>query len=103
MAGHFDQAEFTDRKEGGSGSIPAEVVGESFLEFLAVPGESHVDEVADDEAALISQSKLSCNLIDRFPIGRHGVGFGILGASATAGVDVDRHHGLRLIDHQSAT
>ena len=97
---HFDQAELADGQERGPGPVLAEVLRHSILDLLAVPCESHVDEVADHEAALVSKSKLTDDLVGRFSVGRDRIAFRVPGAAASAGVDVDRDHRFGLVDHQ---
>ena len=60
----------------------------------------HVDEVKDDDAAQVAQPQLARDGMRRFQVGlENGVGK-IAAAHKAAGVDVDRGHGLGLVDDQ---
>jgi hypothetical protein len=63
----------------------------------------HVNEVDDDDAAEVTESQLAHDLDRCFEIeGEDGV-FEGLGADVLAGVDVNRHQRLGLVDDQIAS
>ena len=62
----------------------------------------HVDEVDHDEAGEVAQAELAGDLVGCFEIGLERRVLDIVLAGGLAGIDVDRHQRLCLVDHQIA-
>ena len=103
LPGHLHESELADGQERGPRTIRGEVLGKALLDLLAISRESHVDEVADDESALVAQSQLPRDLVDGFPIRRDRIALRVPGSPAATRIDVDGDHGLGLIDDQGAS
>jgi hypothetical protein len=62
----------------------------------------HVDEIADDQAADISQAQLARDLVSGFEVGLEDRFFHIAAALVAPGVYVDGHQRLGFVDHNVA-
>ena len=81
----------------------AEFLFEGLHHALAVAAFVHIDEVDDDDAAQIAQANLAHNLLDRVHVGFDDRVFEARGlAHVLAGIDVDGHQRLGLVDHNVA-
>jgi hypothetical protein len=89
--------------EGARSTLQRIFQGLGHLLPVAVLALVHVDEVDDDDAAEIAQANLAHNLRDRIQVGLHNRVFQPRRlADVLAGVDVDGHQRLGLVDHDRA-
>src|SRR5215469_13746805 len=100
LAGHLHQPQRREADDVGLGAVTGESAFERGEHRAPVRLVAHVDEVDDDDAAEISQPQLPRDAHRRLEIraedGLHEVAV----ADVRPGVDIDRGHGLGLIDHQ---
>src|SRR6185503_20738313 len=97
-----DQAELGDRQDPESGAILRELRLETLEDLVAMSRVQHVDEVHDEESAEISQADLPRDLRDRLEVrGEHRL-LEVFFSDVLAGVDVDGHESLGLVDHDRA-
>ena len=85
-----------------AGTVVLQGVLQLLFDRSIILGLIHVDEVDDDQAGQVTQTQLARGLFRRLHIRLQRGGFDIPFAGCAAGVDVDRHQGLGLVDHQIA-
>ena len=102
LARQLDQSEAGDSPDLDPGAIFLERVLELLLDSAVVPRLIHVDEVDDDQAGEVPQSKLARGFLCGFEIGSERGRLDIALTGRPPGVDVDGHQGLSLVDHQVA-
>ena len=68
LAGHLDQAQLGDVEHLGAGLVPGQRLAEGLDDVVAVPGDLHVDEVDDDDAADVAQAQLAGDLLGRLEV-----------------------------------
>lgn len=74
---HLEDAELRDRGDRGAGAIALEAFAEPAFHFLAVRHRAHIDQVVDDNAALIAEAQLAADLVHRLEIGLIRIFLGI--------------------------
>ena len=99
LARHFQKAEVTYTTDLNAGTVVLQGFLDAAFDVPVVAVLFHVDEVDDDEACKVAQAELSCNFIASLKIGFGGRVFDVVFARRLAGVDVDRHQGFGLVDH----
>ena len=102
LARHLHQPEMRDASDLDAGAIVLEVILQPLLDGAVVPVLLHVDEVDDDEAGKVTQPQLPGDFLGGLQI---GVERGVLDRmllGGAAGVDVDRHQSLGLVDDDIA-
>src|SRR5262249_16496882 len=98
LAGHLHEAELGDREHVGARFVLGERALERLLDLLAVFGHFHVDEIDDDDAAEVAQTDLPDDLGHRLQIDLQHRLLEITLADVLAGIDVDRHERLGVVD-----
>lgn len=84
-----------------TGAIALHGVAEFFFNLTAMLGIAHFNEVDDDLPADVAQAKLAGDGRRRFHIRTEGHSLKIRLAADLAGVDVDGHKRLGLVEHQT--
>ena len=102
LATHLHQAEFADGAKLHTGTVLAQGVAQAVFHFAAVFRFVHVDKVNDDQATQVAQAHLASDLIGGFQVGAGGGFFDIATFDGTRRVDVDRHQGLGVVNHDRA-
>ena len=102
LARHLDQSKVAHRERLGAGSIAAEVHAQLLQHAVAIGLRLHVDEVADDDAAHVTESQLSRDLARGLHVRLGDRLLGILLAGVPARVHVDRDERLGRFDDQVA-
>src|SRR5882672_7524208 len=102
LARHLDQAQSRESVDRDAGAVAPERLVELGQDRGAMLRGFHVDEVDDDDAAEVPQAQLARDHLRGLEVGlEHGV-VEIARADVAAGVDVDRGHGLGLIEDEVA-
>src|SRR6266508_563481 len=102
LARHLDQSQLGDLEHVGAGLVLREYPRQGLEDLVAVLGALHVYEVDDDDPAQVSQSDLADDLGHLFQV---DLEHGLLEVPLThvlAGVDVDGHQGLGVVDDDVA-
>ena len=94
LASHLDDAELTHAQGLGVGPIVFHSFVQNPFDFAAVFGVQHIDEVADNQSAQVSQAKLADDFRCGLLVGVVSHGFGAAVGPRFSGVDVDGHGGL---------
>ena len=82
-------------------SVALHQLAHVLIELLTVFCQLHIDEIDDDNAAHVSQAKLTRQLLCRSEIDLEGIGLlAVLVASAVTAVDVNDVQGLRMLDDE---
>src|SRR5206468_2312871 len=102
LAGHLDQAELRDLQDLRLRSILLDLVLQRLEEPRAIAAVLHVDEVENDDPAEVAEANLANDFFRRLEVGSEDRLLEILLADVFAGVDVDRHQRLGLIDDDVA-
>src|SRR5713226_4055021 len=100
LPGDGHQAKFVEREDLRRSAVAAECLVECAHHFFAVAALLHVNEVHHDDAAEVAQADLPHDLLHRLEVGLHD---GILEprrapADVLAGIDVDGHQRLGVVD-----
>src|SRR5579862_8285747 len=105
LAGDADQAEFIEIQGLGGGAVGAKGGVQRGHDFFAVAALLHVNEIEDDDAAEIAQANLADDFLDGLEVGLDDGVFQSRAAPADvfAGVDVDSHESLGVVDDDVAT
>src|ERR1700730_11042687 len=103
LARHFDEAELRETVDGEPRPVAFQRAIELGEHGGAMIGVLHVDEVDDDDSAEVAQPQLASDDLRRFEGGLEDRVVEAACADEAAGVDVDRRHGLRMIDDQVAS
>src|SRR6266508_4686529 len=102
LARHLDQSQLGDLEHVGASLVLREHPRQGLEDLVAVLKALHVYEVDDDDPAQVSQSDLADDLGHRFQV---DLEHGLLEVPLThvlAGVDVDGHQGLGVVDDDVA-
>ena len=99
---HFHQAEGRDRKHMSLGFIALQLFLHQVVDHLLVFTAFHVDEVGDDQAANIAQSKLTRDFIRCFQVRLQNRFLDVASTFVTAGIHINRHQRFRLVYHNVA-
>src|SRR6266478_2955398 len=83
-------------------AILSEAIAELALNRTVVALLVHVDEVDDDQAREVAQAQLSGDFLGRLKVGLERGILDVMLARRTAGIDVDRHQRLGLVDDDVA-
>src|SRR5208283_3244789 len=103
LAGDGDETEIVELKNLGGSAVALESFFKGGQNPEAVLAVIHVDEVDDDNAAQVAEANLANDLRHRVEIGLDdGVLKACRLADIFAGVDVDGHQGLGLVDDDGA-
>ncbi len=103
LAGNGHQAEIVELENLVGSPVGAHGFFEGLHDFLAVFALIHIDEIDHDDSAEIAQPDLTHNLFDRVSIGLDDGVFEAVGAADEfAGIDVDGHQSLGLVDDDMA-
>ena len=81
LAGNLHESEFAERQDVVLGTVFLHVLAHAFVEFLPVLGQTHIDEVDYNDAAHITQTQLSGQLIGCSQVYVEGVGLLTVGGS----------------------
>ena len=100
LPGEFQQPERGNFANLNLGAVQFEGLFELFFNLQVVLFVLHVDKIDDDQAAQVTQTQLSANLLRRLEIGLEGCTFHIPFPRGATRIDVNGDHGLRGIDHQ---
>ena len=84
-------------------AIVLETLLESSLHRAIIALFIHVDEVDDDQSGEIAQAQLPRDFIRRLQIGLEGGVLDVMLAGGAPGIDVDRHQGFGLVEHDVTT
>ncbi len=103
LARHLHEAERRHLVHGGFGVIARERFFEHAQHLALVLFIGHVDEIDDDDAAEVAQTKLTRGRLRRLEIGLVNRLLEVAMAQECAGVDVDRRHRFGLVDYQITT
>ncbi len=102
LAGQLHEADLAHRQQLGAGGVAEELLREGVVNLAPVGRVFHVDEVDDDDAAEVAQPQLADDLAARLEVeGEDGL-LQRLSADELAGIDIDGHQGLGLVDDQVA-
>ena len=101
LAYDLEQAKRTHLADVVTGAIALHGVAEFFFNLTAMLGIAHFNEVDDDLPADVAQAKLAGDGRRRFHIRTEGHSLKIRLAADLAGVDVDGHKRLGLVEHQT--
>ena len=104
LAGDGDEAELVEAQHFRGRAVDSQRVLERGHHPVAVAAVLHVDEVDDDDAAEVAQPDLAHDLLDGVQVGLDDGVFQARGALAhvLAGVDVDGHQRLGVVDDDVA-
>src|SRR6185437_309042 len=103
LAGERDQAEVVEIEHLGGSAVGAHGLLEALQHALAVAALVHIDEINHNDAAEVAQANLAHDLLDGLEIGLHDGVFQPVGAAdVLAGVDVNGHQRLGLVEHDVA-
>src|SRR5207245_32144 len=102
LAGEDHEAELVYGKKLRWRAVVAELLLEGGHHLLPALAPPHVDEVDDDDAAQVPQPDLVHQLLHRLEVGLEDRLLELVLPRVAAGVDVDRHQGLGLVDHDVA-
>ena len=69
LTGHFDEGETAYVQNPGPCAVGLGCYPEDLFHFSAMLWASHIDEVADNQAAQVTQAQLSCDFLGRIDIG----------------------------------
>src|SRR5580658_4423801 len=89
LSRHLDESKLRDVEDLGASLVARERLAQGRRDGVAVGLCFHVDEVDDDDAANVAQSKLASNLFGRFKVVAKDGLFKVVGANVLAGIDVD--------------
>ena len=102
LAGQDHEAELVHGKDLRRRAVAPQLLLERGHHLLAALPLLHVDEVDDDDAAQVAQADLAHDLLHRLQVGLEDRLLEVLLARVAAGVDVDRHQRLGLVDDDVA-
>src|SRR5947209_8439207 len=103
LAGDGHQSEIVELKNLGGRAVGLERFFQRLHDFLAVLALIHIDEVDHDDAAQVAQPYLAHDFFDGINVGLHdGVFKARRLAHVLAGIDIDGHQRLGLVDHDIA-
>ena len=104
LARHLDETQRGDLGDLMLRTVSTQALHQTAKHQIAIALQHHVDEVDDDDAADITQTKLANDLLGSLEIvlGDRLLEIATL-ADELAGVDIDDRHRLRAIDDEGAT
>ena len=102
LPGQFHEAKAGDLPHLNAGTVIAQRVAQAVLDLALVAGALHVDEVDHDQSAEVAQPQLAGKLVGSLKIGAECCLLDVRTAGGARGVDIDRHHGLGVVDHDRA-
>ncbi len=102
LPGHLEQPKARNAAGLDPCLIHLQCVPEPLLHLPLVTPFHHVDEVDHDQAAEIAQAQLPRDLVRRLEVGVVGGLLDVGALGRTRRVDVDRQHGLGVVEHQGA-
>ena len=104
LAGNGDQAEVVKLQDFRRSAVMTQLFFQSLHHALAVAALIHVNEVDDDDPAQITQANLTHDFLDGVHVGLYDRVFQARGLTYVfAGVDVDGHQRLSLVDYDVST
>src|SRR5690348_7789379 len=80
-------------------TVVAKRLAQSIFDVALITLILHVDEVDDDQSAQIAQAELARQLLRGFEVGTQRRLLDVRTARGARGVDVDRDHRFRMVDH----
>src|SRR5881628_2532215 len=102
LARHLDEAQLGDLEHVRPRLVLGQRALDRAVDLLAVLRRLHVDEVDDDDATQVTQADLADDLADRLEVDlEHGL-LEVALADVLAGVHVDRHERLGVVDDDVA-
>ena len=78
-------------------------IAQALLNLPLGLGRLHVDEVDDNQATQVAQSKLAADLVGCLQVGAQGGLFDVRALGGACRVNVDCHQGLGVVDDQGTT
>src|SRR5690606_32027655 len=102
LAGQLHQAEAGNLAHLDTGAVEMQGIAQALFDGALVLAVLHVDEVDHDQAAQVPQAQLPRDFVGRFLVGAQGGFLDVGAARRTRGVDVHRHQGLGVVDHDGA-
>jgi hypothetical protein len=103
LACHFHEAELGDGEDMGFGAVAAETFFHAEIDGLLIAARFHIDEIEDDEAAHVTEAKLTADFVGGLDIDFSDDGFLFFGgAFMAAGIDVDGDEGFGFVDDDIA-
>ena len=97
---HLDQAEGAGAEDLRAGPVALHRVAQRPLDVAAMAVLAHVDEVVHHHAAQVAEPQLAGDFLGGDLVELVGRLLGRAVGAEVAAVDVDRHEGLGLVDHQ---
>ena len=98
----FHQAETADAADLHAGAVRTDGVTKALFDFALIARFFHVDEVDDDEAAQVTKAHLTRHFFGGFDVRLQRRFFDVRTARGAGRVDVHRHQGFRVVDHDGA-
>ncbi len=102
LAGHFHEPKWRKTHDVGLRAIAVQRTLQGREDLAPMGFVVHIDEVDDDDAAEIAQTKLARNRYRGLEVGTEDRFLEIAVTDIRSRVDIDSGHRLRLVDHQMA-
>ena len=95
------ESELTERQDIVASTVFLHVLAHALIEQLSVFCQCHIDEIDDDDAAHISQSQLTSQLIGSTEVGLQCIGFlSVFFLNACTAVDIHHVHCFGMLDDE---
>ncbi len=102
LARQLQQAKAGDLPHLNARAVARQGIAQAFFHLAVVFALFHVDEVDHHQAGHLAQAQLARDLVGGLQVGLESRVFDRAFARRLARVDVDRHQGFGLVDHQIA-
>ena len=98
---YLHEAEFAQRQDVMTGTVALHQLAHVFVELLTVLGRLHVDEIDNDDAAHVAQTKLAGKLFGSSKVDFQGVGLlTLLAVRTVAAVHIDHMQSFGVLDDE---